>query len=122
MARFEANLAALALLKSLAAKGRRATPEERAVLARFSGFGDSTFEPAFRLAAHRPEDHAWVERGQCLRSLVDDAEWQSLERSRLNAFFASPDVIAAVWDGLVAVGLDCIPAPLARGTAGGPAR
>ena len=33
-----------------------ATPDERAVLARFSGFGDSTFEPAFRLSAHRPED------------------------------------------------------------------
>ena len=56
VARFEANLAALALLKTLAAEGRPATPDERAVLARFSGFGDSTFEPAFRLSAHRPED------------------------------------------------------------------
>jgi hypothetical protein len=81
VARFEANLAALALLKTLAAEGRPATPDERAVLARFSGFGDSTFEPAFRLSAHRAEDNAWVERGQCLRSLVDDGEWQSLERS-----------------------------------------
>src|SRR5438094_96704 len=70
VARFEANLASLALLKTLAAEdGRRATPEERAVLARFSGFGDSTFEPAFRPSAHRPEDHPWVERGHRLRSL-----------------------------------------------------
>jgi len=59
VARFEANLAALALLKTLAAEGRPVTPDERAVLARFSGFGDSTFEPAFRvrlisqLAGHR---------------------------------------------------------------------
>jgi hypothetical protein len=56
VARFEANLAAVVLLKTLAAEGRPATPEERAVLARFSGFGDSTFEPAFRLTAHRSED------------------------------------------------------------------
>src|SRR5207253_9917826 len=41
VARFEANLAALALLKALAAEGRPATPDDRAVLARFSGFGDS---------------------------------------------------------------------------------
>jgi len=74
--------AALALLKTLAAEGRPATPDDRAVLARFSGFGDSTFEPAFRLSAQRPEDNVWVERGQRLRSLVDDGEWQSLERSR----------------------------------------
>ncbi len=72
VARFEANVAALALLKALAAEGRPATPDERAVLARFSGFGDSTFEPAFRLSAHRPEDQPWVERGHRLRSLVDD--------------------------------------------------
>src|SRR5579859_459038 len=96
VARFEANLAALALLKTLAAEGRPATPEDRSVLARFSGFGDSTFEPAFRLSAHRLEDTAWVERGQRLRSMLNDGEWQSLERSRLNAFFTSPDVIAAI--------------------------
>jgi hypothetical protein len=99
VARFETNLAALALLKTLAAEGRPATSEDRALLARFSGFGDSTFEPAFRLSAHRLEDNAWVERGQRLRSMVNDGKWQSLERSRLNAFFTSPDVIAAMWEG-----------------------
>ena len=36
---------------------------------------------------------------------MDDGEWQSLERSRLNAFFTSPDVIGAIWDGLLALGL-----------------
>jgi hypothetical protein len=76
VARFEANLTALALLKTLAAEGRAATHEERAVLARFSGFGDSTFEPAFRLSAHRPEDQPWVERGHRLR-LGHRGEWQS---------------------------------------------
>jgi SAM-dependent methyltransferase len=111
VARFEANVAAIALLKRLAVDGRPPTPEERVVLASFSGFGDSTFEPAFQMTVHRPDDHAWVERGQRLRSLLDDAEWQSVERSRLNAFFTSPDVITAIWDGLLALGLDRLPAP-----------
>jgi len=110
-ARFEANLAALALLKSLEADARLPTLDERAILARFSGFGDSAFEAAFRLTARRPEDRPWVDRGHRLRSLVNDAEWESLERSRLNAFFTSPDVIAAMWDGLLALGLTSLPAP-----------
>ena len=110
-ARFEANVAAVVALKALGAESRPATSDERTILARFSGFGDSTFEPAFRLSALRTEDHAWVERGQRLRSLLDDAEWQSVERSRLNAFFTSPDVITAIWDGLLALGLESLSAP-----------
>ncbi len=110
-ARFDANLAAADLLKTIEGEGRAATPEERAALARFSGFGDSAFEPAFRLSAHRPEEQAWAERGQRLRSLVSDTEWQALERSRLNAFFTSPDVIAAMWDGLLALGLGDLATP-----------
>ncbi len=119
VARLEANVAAIGVLKMLEAEERAASPEERAVLARFSGFGDSAFEPAFRLSAHRTEEQAWVERGQRLRSLVDDAEWQSLERSRLNAFFTSPEVIEAIWEGLLALGLGNLPAPRILEPAGG---
>jgi hypothetical protein len=42
-ARFEANVAAVVALKALGAESRPATSEERTILARFSGFGDSTF-------------------------------------------------------------------------------
>src|SRR5579859_4644519 len=45
-----------------------------------------------------------MERGQRLRALVTDTEWESLERSRLNAFFTSPDVVEAIWEGLMTVG------------------
>src|SRR5258708_34540857 len=57
---------------------------------------------------------------QRLRSLVDDGEWQSLERSRLNAFFTSPDVIGAIWYGLLALGLgDLSPRRILEPAAGG---
>ena len=40
-----ANLAAIEVLQSIEASSRQASPGEQRVLARFSGFGDSTFEP-----------------------------------------------------------------------------
>ena len=45
--RWNANIEALRVLKQLGNEGRSATPEEAAVLARYSGFGDSAFEQAF---------------------------------------------------------------------------
>jgi hypothetical protein len=110
-ARFDANLAAIEVLQSMEASSRQASPDEQQVLARFSGFGDSTFEPAFRLTPMRKEDQPWVERGQRLRELVDDSEWESLQRSRLNAFFTTPEVIGAIWEGLVRLGIGDLPDP-----------
>jgi hypothetical protein len=81
------------------------------MLARFGGFGDSTFEPAFRLSARRKNEHGWVERGHRLRDMVTEREWESLQRSRLNAFFTTPDVIAAMWQGLQTLGLGALSAP-----------
>src|SRR5262249_5484462 len=90
-ARFEANVVAISTLKMLEAAGRPPTDEERSLLARFSGFGDSVFEPAFRLSARRKDEQVWVQRGQRLREIVTEREWESLQRSRLNAFFTTPD-------------------------------
>jgi hypothetical protein len=81
------------------------------VLARFSDFGGSTFEPSFRLTSMRKEDQPWVERGQRLRELVNDSERESLQRSRLNAFFTTADLIGAIWDGLVRLGVGDLPDP-----------
>jgi hypothetical protein len=110
-ARFEANLVAITTLKTLEAGDRGPTEGERSLLARFSGFGDSTFEPAFRLSARRKDEQVWVDRGQRLREIVTEHEWESLQRSRLNAFFTTAEVIAAMWQGLEALGLDTLAAP-----------
>ena len=110
-ARFDSNLAAIEVLMSIEASSRQASPDEQQVLARFSGFGDSTFEPAFRLTPMRKEDQPWVERGQRLRELVNESEWESLQRARLNAFFTTPDIIRAIWEGLIRLGLGDLPDP-----------
>jgi hypothetical protein len=37
--------------------------------------------------------------------------WESLQRSRLNAFFTTPDIIGTIWDGLIRLGIGDLPDP-----------
>ena len=99
--RWEANLEALKVLKQLEAEGRPATPDEQAKLARYSGFGDSAFEQGFQKYTR---DDAWKKRGKELREITTLEEYQSIERSRLNAFYTTPQVVKAMWDGLERTG------------------
>jgi N12 class adenine-specific DNA methylase len=107
--RFDANLDALRTLKVLEAEGRQATPPEQATLAKYSGFGDGAFNTAF--SGHARGDDAWRQRGNKLRELLTEDEYQSIERSRLNAFYTSPEVIKATWTALERLGAGNIAAP-----------
>jgi len=108
--RFDANLDAIRALKLTEAEGRQATPQEQAVIARFSGFGDSSFEGAFRTYGSRDDD-IWKRRGDQLRELTTEDEYQAIERSRLNAFYTSPEVINAMWAGIRKLGVDNVAHP-----------
>lgn len=103
IARWDANIAALRVLKQMEAEGRTATPSEQAILAHYSGFGDTSFEPGFVSYTREP---AWQRRKDELRELVTEDEYRSIERSRLNAFYTSPEVIESTWDGLRDLGAD----------------
>ena len=107
IARWEANIAAIRLLKELQAQDRVATPAERAVLAKYSGFGDSAFGQGF--SHYRPNEPAWRERKETLRELVTGEEYDAIRRSRLNAFYTTPEVVKAMWDGLKDMGAGDIP-------------
>ena len=98
---WNANIAAIRAQKDIEAGGRTATPEEQAVLATYSGFGNSAFSQAF---ARRPTNQAWSQRGKELRELVTPEEYESIRGSRLNAFYTSPEVINQMWSGLVNMG------------------
>lgn len=103
-ARFDANLEAIRTLKRAEAEGRLATPDEQAVIARFSGWGDSAFEQAFRRVPHPNDDGAWQRRGETLREITTEDEYRAIERSRLNAFFTTPTVVQATWSALARLG------------------
>jgi N12 class adenine-specific DNA methylase len=95
------NLEAIRLLKSLEAENRDATDEEKAVLARYVGWGGipGIFESNYR---RRPE---WEKPAEELRKLLTDDEYESARASTPNAHFTSPAVITAIWEGLERLGV-----------------
>ena len=100
IARWDANIAAIRLSKELEAGNRDATPEERAVLARYSGFGDS----AFRQGLQHAWDEPWKRRKQELKELVTPEELQGIRQSHNTAFYTTPQVVRSMWDTLSGLG------------------
>ena len=102
--RWNANIEALRTVKDLESSGRQITPEEKAVLSQYSGFGDSAFEAAFAPGKIK-RNSPWVRRGEELRSLVGAGQFRDISASRLNAFYTSPEVVRAMWDKIERLGL-----------------
>ena len=121
--RAKANLAAVRLLKELEAQKRLPTPQERKVLAQFSGWGslaEEVFKRDFEDLANRyggevPANHrvlfhpphlekydAWRRRyGELhpnIGGLFSKEEWDAAKRSTLNAHYTDRDVVTAMWD------------------------
>ena len=96
-----ANLAAIQLLKGIEADHREATDEEKAVLARYAGWGAlaQVFEPEWRL---KPE---WQVAATELKELLTEQEFASARATTPNAHFTSPLVIKAIWNGLGRLGV-----------------
>ena len=93
------NIAAIRLLKTLEAENRDATDDEKAVLARYVGWG--AMPNAF---GHYPPPD-WKGTAGAVKELLTDAEFQSARASTPNAHYTSPLVIEAIWSGLQRMGL-----------------
>ena len=87
------NLAALTLLKRLESEARPATPEERAVLVRYVGWGGlpQVFDE---------RNPNWTEERTELRRLLSDDEFRSARASTLNAHYTAAPVIRAMYAAL----------------------
>jgi len=98
-ARIEANIKAIETMQRLIESGERATPEDMAVLRRFSGWGglDSAFNEggAFRQAS--PYNAK-------LRQLLTPEQYESANMSRNSAYYTPAEVIDAMWDVARAMG------------------
>jgi hypothetical protein len=97
----KANIEAIRLLKTLEAGNRDASDDEKAILARYVGWGGipGIFESNYR----RREE--WDKPAEELRKLLTDTEYESARASTPNAHFTSPMVIGAIWDGLQRMGI-----------------
>ncbi|MEW1551337.1 DUF6884 domain-containing protein [Streptomyces tsukubensis] len=123
LARAEANLAAVTLLRALKEERRGATADEKRVLYRWSGWGSvptvfldepDAEEPVYQPGGEREgqfeTDHARWEsysrvRGE-LRKLLNPFEWRAASRAVLSAHYTPQALAEAMWQGLAAFGFD----------------
>ena len=93
--KFDRNLAAVRLLKSLEAADRPATAEEQQVLSQYVGWGGmaSAFSPNNR-------------RYEQLRSLLTEDEYKAARASVLNSHYTSPVIIKAMYTALGQMGFE----------------
>lgn len=97
MAKLDANLAALRVLRDLRAERRAATSEEQAVLARWAGWGGlpEVFDPSRAEYASRRAE---------LQTLLTEAEMVEARRNTLNAHYTDARVVQSVWDAVEGLG------------------
>jgi SAM-dependent methyltransferase len=98
-------LAAITVLKTIEQERRPATDAERAILARFGGFGPVALSMFPDPVTGNFKDDAWRESGTQLRSLLSDQEYNSARRTTFNAFYTSPTVIHAIHAALTRLGV-----------------
>jgi len=92
VSKFDANIAAIELLRKLEDEKRQPTTEERDILNRYTGWGG--IPQAFN---DNQKDEAWVSRAARLKALLNENEHKSAEASTPNAHYTAPEVIEAMW-------------------------
>lgn len=116
-AKVHANLAAIRLLKQLEAEGRNATPDEKAVLAKYVGWGGlkEVFDEGKAAYRDRPPrnelqqkeydrwEKSWGKLYDEVKRELGD-KWGAAAKSILNAHYTSRTVINGVWAALNRLG------------------
>ena len=95
--KYKANIEAIKLLNTLEAENRYATPEEQEVLSKYVGWGGMP-------QAFDENNSSWSAEYSELRSLLSPEEYENAKASTLTAFYTSPAVISAVYEGLENLG------------------
>jgi hypothetical protein len=99
VSRVRANLAALAMLRTVQQQGPPATPAEQDVLARWSGWGavPEVFDD-------RLGEYAWAQ--EQLAVLLSAAELAAARRNTLNAHYTDAAFVKAMWEAVRALGFE----------------
>ena len=98
-AKFQANIAAIKLLKYLEETTEQATPEQQEILSRYVGWGGLA-------DAFDPEKPAWAAEYTQLRELLTPEEYTAARSSTLNAHYTSPTVIQAIYEAVDRMGFE----------------
>ena len=88
--RASANIVAIDIIKEIAEDNRRATYDEQALLARYTGWGAPKLKEFFSdysFGSASPYDQRMKARRDSLRGLLTDEEWSRMRESILNAHY-----------------------------------
>ena len=91
--KFQNNVAAIRLLKELEKQGRKATAEERIILAKYVGWGGLA-------NALTPGKSGWEPQYEEIRQLLTEEEFQAAQESTLTAYYTEQGVIRHIYDAL----------------------
>ena len=96
-AKYQANVAAIKLLKYLEETTGQATPAQQEVLSRYVGWGGVP-------EAFDPSKTAWAKEYAELKELLTPEEYAAARTSTLNAHYTSPMVIRAIYEAVERLG------------------
>ncbi len=97
--KYQANVAAIKLLKHLEESGLQASPEQQEVLSKYVGWGGLA-------DAFDPDKASWASEYAELQSLLTPEEYEAARASTLNAHYTSPMVIHAMYEALERMGFE----------------
>jgi len=98
-AKYDKNISAIRVLKTLEDKNCQATYEEQQVLAEFTGFGGLSNIFVEDDNKGRPKER------EVLKALVSEKEYEMLRASTLNAFYTPKHVIVSIYKILTHMGI-----------------
>ena len=98
-AKFQANIAAIKLLKYLEETTEQATPEQQKILSRYVGWGGL-------VDAFDPDKESWSKEYAQLKELLTPEEYVAARGSTLNAHYTSPTVIKAIYEAVGRMGFE----------------
>ena len=91
--RYHWNVEAIRLMKQIEHENRPATPEEKKILARYVGWGGIP-----QVFDEKNED--WKKEYEELKGLLTEQEYLAARESVTTAFYTSPEIIEAIYQGL----------------------
>ena len=97
--KFEQNVAAIRLLREIESDTRVATPEQKAVLVKYTGWGG--LPQVFATPEEAPK---WKSAQQTLKELLLPDELQAARATVLNAHYTSPTVVRAMYAAVARLG------------------
>lgn len=91
--RVSANIDAINTMKNIMGDGRIATPEEQAMLAKYTGWGGIASK-------------TWDKTESKLSELLTQEEVETAKASLTDAYYTSPSIIGAIYNGLSKIGFN----------------